>query len=116
MNNLFNKMVDLMCEDAIVYKTKNGDLWLINPKTKKWIVTYYPPKNYAWWNFDFFDTVYTYLSMNIFENKEQIKKWIENRFNVEVNLCEADYLPGEYDWTDDFDTNKVITYGEVFNF
>jgi hypothetical protein len=116
MEKMFFKMVDSMCEDTMVYKSKNGDLWLVNPKTKQWIITYHPPTNYAWWNFELFDTVYTYLSMDIFNNREPIKNWIQTRLDVEVGLCEPDMLPGEYDWSDDFNPEKVISGGEVFNF
>ena len=115
MNNLFNKMVDSMCEDTMVYKAKNGDIWLVNPKTKQWIISYNPPTKYAWWNYDFFETVYKYLSMDI-KDRDQIVNWIRLRLDVEVGLCEADMLPGEYDWSNDFNADKVILDGEVFNF
>jgi hypothetical protein len=115
MEKMFFKMVDSMCEDCMFY-TNKGDIWLINPNTKEWIISYYPPTNYAWWNYDFFDNVYTYLSMDSFYYREPIKNWIQTRLNVEVGLCEPDMLPGVYDWSADFDPEKVISCGEVFLF
>ena len=114
MEKIFLKMVDSMCEDCMFY-TNKGDIWLINPKTKQWIISYYPPTNYVWWNYDFFETIYKYLSMDI-KDREPIRNWIQTRMNVRVNLCEPDTLPGDYDWSDDFKVEKVVSDGKVFNF
>jgi len=114
MEKMFFNMVDSLCEDCMFY-TNKGDIWLINPKTKQWIISYYPPTNYAWWNYDFFETVYKYLSMTI-KDRQPIVNWVQSRMNVEVGLCEPDMFPGEYDWSDDFNVDKVISGGEVFNF
>jgi hypothetical protein len=114
MEKIFLKMVDSMCEDCMFY-TNKGDIWLINPNTKEWVITYYPPTNYAWWNYDFFETVYTYLSMDI-KDREPIRNWIQTRMKVGVDLCEPDMLPGDYDWSGDFKVEKVVSDGKVFNF
>jgi len=114
MGKMFVNMVDSMCEDCMFY-TNKGDIWLINPKTKQWVITYHPPTKYLWWNYNFFETVYKYLSMDI-KDREPIANWIQSRLNVEVNLCEPDALPWDYDWSADFDPEKVISNGKVFNF
>jgi hypothetical protein len=114
MEKMFFNMVDSMCEDCMFY-TNKGDIWLINPNTKEWIITYYPPTNYAWWNYDFFETVYKYLSMDI-KDREPIRNWIQTRMNVGVELCEPDMLPGDYDWSADFKVEKVVSDGKVFKF
>ena len=114
MEKIFLKMVDSMCEDCMFY-TNKGDIWLINPKTKQWIISYYPPTNYVWWNYDFFETIYKYLSMDI-KDREPIRNWIQTRMNVRVNLCEPDTLPGDYDWSSDFKVEKVVSDGKVFNY
>jgi hypothetical protein len=114
MEKIFLKMVDSMCEDCMFY-TNKGDIWLINPKTKQWVITYYPPTNYVWWNYDFFETIYKYLSMDI-KDREPIRNWIQTRMNVDVDLCEPDMLPGDYDWSGDFKVEKVVSDGKVFNF
>jgi hypothetical protein len=115
MEKLFLNMVDSMCEDCTLYKDKKGDLWLIDTKTKQWIIHYYLPTNYAWWNYRFFETVYKFLSMHI-DDRGPIKNWIQTKMNVEVGLCEPNMLPGNYDWSDDFKFEKVISDGEVLNF
>jgi hypothetical protein len=115
MEKMFFNMVDSMCEDTMVYKSKNGDIWVINPKTKEWIITYYPPTNYVWWNYDFFQTVYKFLSINI-NDRDMIINWVQTKMNSEVGLCEPNRLPGQYDWSDNFNTDKVISDGEVFKF
>jgi hypothetical protein len=98
-----------------MFYTNKRDIWLINPNTKEWVITYYPPTNYVWWNYDFFETVYKYLSMNI-KDREPIRNWIQTRMNVGVELCEPDMLPGDYDWSGDFNPEKYILGGEVFKF
>ena len=113
MEKLFFKMIDLMCEDCVIY-THKGYIWLLNPKTNHWFVSYYPPTNYAWWNYDFFESAYKYLSMDI-KDGQPIKNWIQSRMNLEVGLCEPDMLPGDYDWSDDFKVERVIPDGEFFN-
>jgi hypothetical protein len=114
MEKIFLKMVDSMCEDCMFY-TNKGDIWLINPNTKEWIISYYPPTNYVWWNYDFFETIYKYLSMNI-KDRDPIRNWIQTRMKVGVDLCEPDMLPGDYDWSGDFKVEKVVSDGKVFNF
>lgn len=114
MENMFFKAADLMCKDCIVY-THKEDVWLINPITKEWIVSYYPKTKYAWWNYDFFETIYKYLSLNIME-RQPIKTWIESRMNIEIGKnCEPDMLPGQYDWSGDFEVKDVILNGKVFS-
>jgi hypothetical protein len=98
-----------------MFYTNKRDIWLINPNTKEWVITYYPPTNYVWWNYDFFQTVYKYLSMDI-KDREPIRNWIQTKMNVYVDLCEPDMLPGDYDWSGDFKVEKVVSDGKVFNF
>jgi hypothetical protein len=50
------------------------------------------------------------------KDREPIANWIQTRMNVRANLCEPDTLPGDYDWSADFEPEKVISNGKVFNF
>lgn len=102
-----------MCEDCKVY-THKEDVWVVNPKTRQWIISYYPPTKYLWWNYDFFENIYKYLSMDI-GNREPIKDWVKDKLNVEIGLCEPDRLPGDYNWSRDFDSNEVVDKGNLFN-
>jgi hypothetical protein len=109
MQELFNKMVDSMCEDCLVH-THVKDLWVIDSKTKQWIISFHPPTNYAWWNYDFFSNIYKYLSMDI-KDREPIRNWVQSRMNVGVDLCEPDRLPGDYDWSGDFNVDHIVSNG-----
>ena len=105
-------MMDSMCKDYIIYAYKE-DIWLINPITKEWIASYYPKTKYAWWRYDFFETVYKYFSMDIME-RQPIKNWIETRMSVEIGKnCEPDRFPGEYNWSSDFNFQEVIEKGKI---
>lgn len=111
---MFFKMVDERCKGCMVYTYKDT-IWIINPNTREWIISYYCKAKYAWWNYDFFETVYKYLSMDIKE-RLPIRNWVQSRMNVEVGEnCEPDQLPGDYDWSGDFKIEDVILNGKVFS-
>ena len=110
MNNLFNKMVDSMCEDCLVH-THVKDLWVIDSKTKQWIISFHPPTKYLWWNYDFFSNIYKYLSMDIYD-RQPIIDWIQTKMNHEIGLCEPDKLPGYYDWSCDFNVDHIVSNGQ----
>ena len=115
MEKMFFKMVDERCKDCMVY-THKDDMWLINPHTREWIISYFPKTKYAWWNYDFFETVYNFLCMDIDKEQQPIRNWIESRMNIEIGKnCEPDMLPGQYDWSGDFKTEDVILNGIVFS-
>ena len=57
-------MMNELSKDCGVYAYKD-DIWLINPNTKEWIVSYYSKTKYAWWNYEFFKNVYNFISMDI---------------------------------------------------
>jgi hypothetical protein len=111
MEKMFFNMVDSMCEDCLVH-THIKDVWVINPDTKEWIIYYYPPTKYLWWNYDFFENIYKYLSMDI-KDRDPITNWVKYVMNVEVGNCEPDKLPGDYDWSCDFTIDHVISGGEL---
>lgn len=109
---MFFKMVDEMSKDYILY-THKDTIWLINSNTREWIISYYPKTKYAWWNYDFFKTVYKFLSMEMKE-RQPIRDWIELRMMVEVGEnCEPDRIPSDYNWSSDFDVEEVINKGKV---
>jgi len=110
MQELFNKMVDSLCEDCLVH-THIKDLWVIDSKTKEWIVSFNPPQKYLWWNYDFFSNIYKYLSMDI-EDRQPIMDWIQTKMNHVIGFCEPDKLPGKYDWSNDFCVDYIISKGQ----
>lgn len=112
METAFFKMIDGMTKDCLVYTHKNN-IWLINPKTKEWVISYYTKTKYTWWNYDFFKPIYLCLSMDM-KKIEPIKHWVESRMNVETgNCCEPDKFPYDYDWSSDFNVDEVLIDGKV---
>ena len=106
-------MMNELSKDCVVYTYKD-DIWLINPNTKEWIVSYYSKTKYTWWNYRFFENVYNFISMDI-KDRQPIRYWIELYINVEIGkCCEPDMLPGDYDWSSDFGVDDVILNGKVF--
>jgi hypothetical protein len=113
MEKIFFKMMNELSKDCMVYAHKDN-IWLINPNNREWIISYYPETKYAWWNYEFFKNVYYIISMDI-EDIQPIRNWVESRLNVEVGKnCQPDRLPGDYDWSGDFDVEDVILNGKVY--
>jgi hypothetical protein len=113
VEKIFLKMMNQLSKDYVSYYYKEH-IWLINPNTREWIISYYFKTKYAFWKYEFFKNAYYIISMDI-EDIQPIKNWIELHLNVEVgNHCVPDMLPGDYDWSSDFNVDDVMLNGKVF--
>lgn len=110
------KTIDFLCGECNVYYCYDG-LWVINPRTKEWIVHVASQKlDYLWYNYDIFNNMFEYLSFNINENNYQIKEWMNDRFSLNVKEhFYPDKIPSIYDWSDDFSPENVIEKGNVIS-
>lgn len=112
METAFFKMINSMSKDCLVY-THYNNLWLINPNTKEWVISYYVKTKYVWWNYDFFKPIYLCLSMDM-DNVRPIRNWVKSRMNVHIGEnCEPDKFPFLYDWSADFSVDEVLIDGKV---
>jgi hypothetical protein len=115
MKNSFFKIMDVITKDCYQYKYDNN-LWLINPKTKEWVVSYYPKTKYLWWNYHFFKTVHSHLCVYSYQ-KDLIKLWTQSKLNVVVGEnVHPDIIPYLYDWSSEFKPQIVIEQGKIITF
>ncbi len=115
MNKVFFKIMDIMTKDCCLY-WYNDEIWLINPKTKEWVVSYYTKTKYVWWNYSFFYTVNSLLTVDN-NQKELIKSWVESKLGVDVGKnVEPDMVPHEYNWSSDFNVLDTMENGKILNY
>ena len=55
----------------------NGSMWLIFTDEKKWVIEL-TKKGTLWYNFDFFQNCFKYLSLDVVENQHYITEWVED--------------------------------------
>jgi hypothetical protein len=80
MNNLEKivfKLIDEKTADCDKYNN-NGSLWLIFTDKKRWVLEY-TDQGVLWYNYTFFNDIFSWLGLTDKKN-EYITKWFESRF------------------------------------
>jgi hypothetical protein len=80
MNNLEKivfKLIDKKTADCDKYNN-NGSLWLIFTDKKRWVLEY-TNQDVLWYNYTFFNDIFSWLGLTDKKN-EYITKWFESRF------------------------------------
>jgi hypothetical protein len=91
-----------------------GSYWVIHPEKNLWVIKVSSYSGYTYFNYFFFYNLFFYLSLEVIENKKYISNWITNELGFFVSKhCYPDYLPGEYDWTNDFSVDGIIERGKI---
>ena len=105
-------MIDLYLVDAKVFSDKEDVKWLVFLEKREWIVQV-NPNGYTWFNFDFFGGLFAYFSIDMEQccqlGAEIIKDWIKTRLGLPVTQIYPDKFPNDYDWSDEFDVNEVLS-------
>jgi hypothetical protein len=70
------KLIDKKVEGADLYEHE-GSLWLIFTDDKEWVIKL-NKEGYLWYNEDFFNSVFKYLSLDVVENQRYITEWVED--------------------------------------
>ena len=127
MEKVINRMINDSVEGVDTYKTKDST-WIIFTESKKWVIEL-TKDGTLWYNYNFFNDLMMYLSMDVVENQHYITKWVEDNVinGVKETCCHdmkltksvekiiknaySDILPEEYDWSDQFDVKEVIETG-----
>ena len=127
MEKVINRMINDAVEGVDTYKTKDST-WIIFTESKKWVIEL-TKDGTLWYNYNFFNDLMMYLSMDVVENQHYITKWVEDNVinGVKETCCHdmkltksvekiikntySDILPKEYDWSDQFDVKEVIETG-----
>jgi hypothetical protein len=76
MEKIINKLIDLSVKGCDVYHHK-GSTWLIFTDTKQWVIELTEDRT-LWYNYNFFNNLFSYVSMDVVENEHYITKWVEN--------------------------------------
>lgn len=112
LKKLINKVLNNSIEGFVCYEYKES-YWIINPITNQWVVKV-AYSGYTFYNYFFFRDLFVYMSLTVPGNDKYISKWIGEELGFVVSEhCYPDYLPGAYDWTKDFEVDKVIERGEI---
>ena len=91
MEKIVKKLIDNALEGVDVYYY-NGNIWFIFTETKEWVLELKKTGN-LWYNYYFFNNLFSYLSMDVVENQKHITKYVEdtlqngvkNTWNITIN-------------------------------
>jgi hypothetical protein len=70
------KLIDKKVEDADLYEHK-GSLWLIFTDDKIWVLEF-TDYGTLWYNYNFFNSFFKYLSLDVVKNQHYITEWVED--------------------------------------
>ena len=76
MEKVINRMINDAVEGVDTYKTKDST-WIIFTESKKWVIEL-TKDGTLWYNYNFFNDLMMYLSMDVVENQHYITKWVED--------------------------------------
>jgi len=76
MEKIINKLINDFTEGVDTY-THNGSTWLIFTESKQWVIELTDSKT-LWYNYKFFQGVFSYTSMDVVDNQSYITKWVED--------------------------------------
>ena len=76
MEKIINKLINEFTEGVDIY-TYNGSTWLIFTESKQWIIELTKNKT-LWFNFNFFNNIFSYVSLDVLKNQKYITKWVED--------------------------------------
>ena len=76
MDKVVNKLIDESVKGVDTY-SHNGSTWLIFTESKQWVIELTESKT-LWYNYNFFNGMFSYVSMDVVENEHYITKWVED--------------------------------------
>lgn len=99
-------LINSHVKNACVYYYKDS-IWLIFPDTKKWVIEIMCGKT-LWYNYEYFKHLFKLIGMELPESGILITKWVEEVFKCSLKNCWSNIIPGELDWSDEFNPEEVI--------
>jgi hypothetical protein len=76
MEKVVNKLINESVKGVDTY-SYNGSTWLIFTDTKQWVIELTEDRT-LWYNYNFFNGMFSYVSMDVVENQHYITKWVED--------------------------------------
>ena len=83
MEKIVYKLLNEFTKGVDTY-THHGSTWLIFTDTKQWVIEL-TKDNTLWYNYNFFNGMFSYASMEVVENQHYITKWVEDNVINGVN-------------------------------
>ena len=76
MENIILKFIGQNIKGVDTYQ-HNGSNWLIFTDEKKWVIEL-TKDGTLWYNYNFFNSIFSFFSLNVIENQHYITKWVED--------------------------------------
>jgi hypothetical protein len=76
MKEMIFDVINDEVKGADLYENK-GSLWLIFTDDKEWVIKL-NKEGYLWYNYNFFNSIFKYLSLDVVENQHYITEWVED--------------------------------------
>ena len=91
MNKLIFSTIDKFTKGIDTYNN-NGSVWLIFTDEKKWVIEL-TKEGTLWYNYDFFQDILKYFSLDVVENQRYITEWVED--TIQNGVKETKHNPFE---------------------
>lgn len=99
-------LINSNVKNAYVYYHKES-IWLIFPDTKKWVIEIMCGKT-LWYNYEYFKHLFKVIGLEFPESEIFVTKWVEEVFKCSLKNSWSNIIPGELDWSDEFNPEEVI--------
>jgi hypothetical protein len=76
MKKTIQQLIDVSVKNVDIYYNDNST-WLIFTDTKQWVIELTKDR-VLWYNYSFFKSIFSFLSLDVIENQQYITEWVEN--------------------------------------
>ena len=90
MEKIINALINSSIEGVGIYN-HNGSTWLIFTETKQWVIELTESKT-LWYNYNFFNSIFSYASLEVVQNQHLITKWVEDNI-IDNSVRHTDWGP-----------------------
>ena len=87
MENIILKFIGQNIKGADTYQ-HNNSTWLIFTDEKKWVIEL-TKDGTLWYNYNFFNSIFSFFSLDVIENQHYITKWVEDAIQNGVRNTNA---------------------------
>jgi hypothetical protein len=107
MERIINKLIDDAVTNVDTY-INSGSTWLIFTDDKRWVIEL-TKDGTLWYNYNFFNGLFGYASMDVIENQHHITKWVENNVINKKKPVKNGVKHTEYGYWEDGDSTVEYT-------
>jgi hypothetical protein len=84
------KLIDKKVKGADLYEYE-GSLWLIFTDDANWVIELTKVRT-LWYNYNFFNSIFKYLSLDVVENQHYITEWVEDTIQNGVRYTNYEWV------------------------